>query len=72
MDAVSLRERQQTAERRKWLVAGAFALLALHSPLMLQFLAGDVLFFVIPWYQQIIEHGRIGVFGQPFSNYTPP
>ena len=39
---------------------------------MLQFLAGDVLFFVIPWYQQIIEHGRIGVFGQPFSNYTPP
>ena len=64
--------RQQTAERRKWLVAGALALLALHSPLMLQHLAGDVLFFVIPWYQQIIEHGRVGVFGQPFSNYTPP
>ena len=72
MDAVALLERQRNAERRKWLAAGAFAFVAIHTPLMLQYLAGDVLFFLIPWYQHIMAHGRIGVFDHVFANYTPP
>lgn len=25
-----------------------------------------------PWYREILKEGRIGVFAQPFANYTPP
>ena len=32
----------------------------------------DLVEFVIPWYNHIVELGPISAFAQPFSNYTPP
>lgn len=32
----------------------------------------DLAEFVLPWYQHILEHGPVGAFAEPFSNYTPP
>lgn len=51
------------------LALGAFAL---HAPLFLRFSAGDVIWFVVPWYDHIVGNGRIAAFGRPFSNYAPP
>lgn len=32
----------------------------------------DMQEFLIPWYQEIVRDGRIAVFAEPFSNYSPP
>jgi Gpi18-like mannosyltransferase len=32
----------------------------------------DMTLFLFPWYDHILEHGPVGAFAQPFSNYTPP
>jgi len=32
----------------------------------------DLVQFVMPWYDHIIERGPVGAFTEPFSNYTPP
>jgi Gpi18-like mannosyltransferase len=32
----------------------------------------DLVQFVMPWYDHILERGPIGAFTEPFSNYTPP
>lgn len=32
----------------------------------------DLVQFVVPWYEHILERGPIGAFAEPFSNYTPP
>lgn len=32
----------------------------------------DMNLFLFPWYQHILEHGPVGAFAAPFSNYTPP
>jgi Gpi18-like mannosyltransferase len=32
----------------------------------------DMSLFLFPWYQHILDHGPVGAFAQPFSNYTPP
>lgn len=34
--------------------------------------AEDVDTFLIPWYNHILENGKIAVFSEPFSNYNPP
>ena len=31
----------------------------------------DMTLFLFPWYDHILENGRVAAFGQPFSNYTP-
>ena len=56
----------------RWLLAFALSAFALHVLLFFRFAAGDVIWFVLPWYEHILGHGRIAAFGQPFSNYTPP
>jgi len=28
--------------------------------------------FLLPWFDHIIDRGRVAVFSHPFSNYTPP
>jgi Gpi18-like mannosyltransferase len=28
--------------------------------------------FLVPWYQEIVSDGRVAVFAEPFSNYSPP
>ena len=45
---------------------------AMHSMLFFQYVAGDVIMFVVPWYDHIMTEGRIAVFSHPFSNYAPP
>jgi Gpi18-like mannosyltransferase len=72
VDAVSSIERPDVAERRKWFVAWAFGIVAVHCTLFFQYTAGDVIMFIVPWYEHIMAHGRVGVFAHPFSNYTPP
>jgi hypothetical protein len=32
----------------------------------------DIQQFLIPWYQEIVREGRLSVFAEPFSNYSPP
>ena len=32
----------------------------------------DMVQFVIPWYEHIVDRGPIAAFAEPFSNYTPP
>jgi len=32
----------------------------------------DMVEFVIPWYDHIVQRGPISAFAEPFSNYTPP
>ncbi len=32
----------------------------------------DMRLFLFPWYQHILQHGPVGAFAAPFSNYTPP
>lgn len=32
----------------------------------------DMRLFLFPWYQHILQHGPVGAFAEPFSNYTPP
>jgi Gpi18-like mannosyltransferase len=32
----------------------------------------DMVEFVIPWYDHIVDRGAIPAFAEPFSNYTPP
>ena len=32
----------------------------------------DMRLFLFPWYGHILQHGPIGAFAEPFSNYTPP
>lgn len=32
----------------------------------------DMVQFLFPWYDHILERGPIGAFAEPFSNYTPP
>ena len=34
--------------------------------------APDMTLFLFPWYGHIVEHGPVGAFAEPFSNYTPP
>ena len=63
---------RQSGERRKWLAAWALGVFALHSFTFVQFTAGDVIMFVVPWYNHIMTEGRLVVFGHPFSNYAPP
>lgn len=70
--AVSSFERWCSSEQATWLAAWALGVFALHSLPFFQYPAGDVMMFVVPWYEHIIAHGRLGVFAQPFSNYTPP
>jgi len=72
VDAVSPVERQRAAERRKWFAAWAFLACAIHVLLFVHFTAGDVVRFVVPWYEHILSEGRIGAFAHPFSNYAPP
>ena len=72
MDSLTTIERQRTGERRLWLAALVLGALALHAPLFFQYPAGDVIMFVVPWYNHILEHGRLGTFAAPFSNYSPP
>jgi Gpi18-like mannosyltransferase len=35
-------------------------------------MAPDMVQFVIPWYNHIVERGPVAAFAEPFSNYTPP
>jgi Gpi18-like mannosyltransferase len=72
LDAASSIERQRAGERRTWLAAWAFGTFALHSVLFVDYTAGDVIMFVVPWYDYILSQGRIGAFAHPFSNYAPP
>ena len=65
-------ERQRASERWMWVAAWAFGLVAVHLLLFFRYPAGDVIMFVVPWYDEIIAEGRIAVFAHPFSNYTPP
>ena len=60
------------SEHRTWLAAWALGVFAVHSVMFFQFAAGDVIMFVVPWYDHILAEGRIGVFAHPFSNYAPP
>ncbi len=71
MDTVTV-QRRETGQRRKWLLAWALAVFAAHSVLFFQFASGDVIMFVVPWYEHIMTAGRIGAFAHPFSNYAPP
>lgn len=32
----------------------------------------DMEVFLIPWFDHIVDRGRVAVFAHPFSNYTPP
>jgi Gpi18-like mannosyltransferase len=70
--AVTSRERRRSSEHVTWLVAWALGVFALHSLPFFQYPAGDVIMFVVPWYEHILSNGMIGAFAQPFSNYSPP
>jgi Gpi18-like mannosyltransferase len=72
VDAVSSTERRRVVERRKWIATWAAGVFAIHSLPFFQFAAGDVIMFVVPWYDHILTEGRIGAFAHPFSNYAPP
>jgi len=48
-----------------------FALIANAVPFF-TYRPGDADFYLIPWYQHILSHGRIEAFAEPFSNYSPP
>lgn len=72
MGAVTSRGRGRYSEHVTWLVAWALGVFAFHSVLFFRYPAGDVMKFVVPWYEHILSHGRVGAFAQPFSNYSPP
>jgi Gpi18-like mannosyltransferase len=46
--------------------AGVFALLVWHMT------SPDMWVYLTPWYNHILESGRVQVFAHPFSNYSPP
>jgi len=59
-------------DRIKWWAAFALAVFAVHSIPFFQYPPGDLAYYVQPWYRHIIAYGRVQVFAEPFSNYTPP
>ena len=72
MNAVSSIERQYVAQRRIWIAAAALLAVSIHSLMFVRFDAGDVIRFVVPWYEHILATGRIDAFADPFGNYSPP
>ena len=59
-------------DRIKLWAAFALAVFAVHSIPFFQYPPGDLAYYVQPWYRHIIASGRVQVFAEPFSNYTPP
>lgn len=64
-------EHRQRSERRTWRAALLFAIVAGHSYLFFNFIAGDILKFNGHWYENIVSKGALAAFSEPFSNYAP-
>ena len=64
--------RRDARQHRTWLLAWALGVFAVHSVLFFDFASGDVIMFVVPWYDHIMAEGRVAAFAHPFSNYAPP
>ena len=46
--------------------------IAVHAVGFALYYPGDVNFYLLPWYEHIVEAGPIGAFRAPFGNYSPP
>ena len=56
----------------RWCILIGLLVFAVHSVPFIRYYPGDAHQYLIPWYQHIIDEGRLRVFSRPFSNYTPP
>jgi Gpi18-like mannosyltransferase len=54
------------------LAIAAFATVATWAVPFVTAVPGDYRAFLLPWYQHIVETGRIAAFAHPFANYAPP
>lgn len=68
MNVATTNERQLTAERRKWIAALILGAFALHGVFFFNYPPGDVAYYIIPWYKQIMVSGL----SEPVGNYSPP
>lgn len=64
--------RREHRRRLPWYILIGLLVLAVHAEPFLRYQPGDAHQYLIPWYQHIVDAGRVHVFSQPFSNYTPP
>lgn len=69
---LAIRPAQRAREGRSLRpVTLGLALLILYA-LLWPGVTGDMRLFLLPWLDHILEHGMVGAFSIPFSNYTPP
>ena len=63
-----------SGERVAWPLVGTLflAVVAVWTVPFLSVIPYDYGAYLLPWWQHILERGRIQVFAEPFSNYTPP
>lgn len=72
VNAVVTSERHRTVERRRWYAALVLCSVSANLLFFFKYPAGDVVMIIMPWYEHILEQGRLEVFSSPFGNYTPP
>lgn len=56
---------------RLLLLAGVAGLVVLLHVIAWPTATPDMHNYLLPWYRHILEHGPVGAFAEPFSNYTP-
>jgi Gpi18-like mannosyltransferase len=64
--------RQDGGTALRWMCAFALVLALWLHIVVWPTATPDMGICLLPWYGHIVEHGPVGAFSRPFSNYTPP